>query len=145
MNFDLGALVVQYESFVTLQGTAKESVEARLQHGKKRDETRKACNVLQLELLANLVEGSTEDKKCVFFTECYNFTSSVDRFSKAVEDPFTLQSISSSSAPLTEGSSLADGPAQTRPAGNSPMLVASFPSLATSLDRTAFSDVGRMK
>lgn len=40
---------------------------------------------LQEGLITHMNEGSQDSKKSVFFTECYNFTSCVERFKKALE------------------------------------------------------------
>jgi len=84
-NFQLGTTVKAYEDCVAVQGTPKEDVTARVVHAKKREEARRACVALHDDLMAHMAEGSTDEKKSYFFTECYNFTSSVERFKKALD------------------------------------------------------------
>mmetsp|Transcript_7867 Transcript_7867/g.27640 ORF Transcript_7867/g.27640 Transcript_7867/m.27640 type:complete len:226 (+) Transcript_7867:106-783(+) len=78
--FSLGTAVKDYETFVAVQGTDREDVEARVNHSKKREECRALCVSLQEELMMHMAEGSAPDKKSLFFVECYNFSSCVERF-----------------------------------------------------------------
>ena len=110
-NFHLGCLVKAYEDCVTIQGTPQEDVTARVDSAKRRDETRRACVALHDDMIAHIHMGTTgaianegggggggegggggsssskEDaaRKANFFTECYNFTSSVERFKRALD------------------------------------------------------------
>mmetsp|Transcript_13537 Transcript_13537/g.28843 ORF Transcript_13537/g.28843 Transcript_13537/m.28843 type:complete len:259 (+) Transcript_13537:363-1139(+) len=83
-NCGVSKLVTHYERCVAVQGASGEEVGDRVESAKRLDELRRQVVSLHENLLANLVEGSSEGKKSAFFTECYNFTSSVDRLTKAL-------------------------------------------------------------
>mmetsp|Transcript_16032 Transcript_16032/g.30799 ORF Transcript_16032/g.30799 Transcript_16032/m.30799 type:complete len:261 (-) Transcript_16032:429-1211(-) len=84
-NFALGLQLTRLEGCIAVQGTAREELKERMQRVKTQDDVRRSMLALQRDILANLSEGSNDHNKSVFFTECYNFTSLVDRFSKALE------------------------------------------------------------
>eukprot|EP00959_Pyramimonas_sp_CCMP1952_P291204 6091241-Pyramimonas_sp.AAC.3 len=83
-NCCVSKLVTHYERCVAVQGGSGEDAGDRVENAKRFEELRRQVVSLHEDLLANLVEGSSESKKSVFFTECYNFTSSVDRLTKAL-------------------------------------------------------------
>ena len=62
------------------QGTSHEDVQARVEHAKKREEVRRMAVTIHEDLMMHMAEGAQESKKSFFFTECFNFTTSVDRF-----------------------------------------------------------------
>lgn len=84
LNFALGTLVTQFENCVQLQGTPKEDVQLRIAHAKKREETRRHCLKVQEDLMTHMQEGTTADNRSLFFTECFNYTVSVDRYMKGL-------------------------------------------------------------
>merc|ERR1712194_441472 len=81
----LGTSVATYEECVNIQNTPKEDVQARVAHAKKREELRRECVSIQEDLMGRMAEGTTEERRNIFFTECFNYTNSVDRFLKALE------------------------------------------------------------
>merc|ERR1712032_1694116 len=85
LNFDLATHVSHYEDSVMIQGTSKEDVQARVRHAKKREVVRRMVVDLHEKLMMRMAEGSMEEKKASFFTECYNYTSCVDRLKKGLE------------------------------------------------------------
>ena len=104
-NFHLGCLVKAYEDCVAIQDTPREDAASRVDCVKRREETRRACVALHEQLMAHIHGtaaasggdggvrgaggggGAKEDatRRTNFFTECYNFTSSVERFKRALD------------------------------------------------------------
>jgi len=84
-NLKLGTMVSEYDQCVNIQGTSEEDVEARIQHARKREQIRRDCVGIQEDLMSHMSDGTLEDKRSEFFTECYNYTNSVDRFMKGLE------------------------------------------------------------
>jgi hypothetical protein len=84
-NYGVSKLVTNYERCVAVQGAPGEDAGNRVENATKLEEVRRQVILLYEGLHANLAEGSSDNNKSAFFTECYNFTSSVDRFTKALD------------------------------------------------------------
>jgi len=84
-NFDLSLTVTLYETCLSVQGTsAGESFEARVEHNTTQQKLRVDVEALQQNLQAHLQQGCTPPNNGAFFAECYNFTTSVERFAKSL-------------------------------------------------------------
>lgn len=84
-NLRLGTLVAEFEDCVNLQAGTEENVESRIKHAKIQEEIKTDIIALQELLMSKMAEGTQEAKRSEFFTHCYNYTNSVDRFLKLLD------------------------------------------------------------